>query len=437
MSEMKREECKTNEYAGFGEKNIPRISIVGIGMGTCDTLTVEAQQVIRNADAVIGASRMLQIYDSSDGLKTLNSMQSEEQKPYFFEEYRAKEIIEIIRSHPEYRTWAIAMSGDLGFYSGAKKMMELMREEGMQVNCIPGIASVVYLAAKVGVSWEDAALRSIHGRDQNIVFAIDHHEKIFLLLGRDGGEVLCEKLKTYGFDDVICHIGNRLSYPDQNIVVKKGKELCPEDIGELSTVLIVNQKANEKTGSHYPDEAFIRMAGPGGVPMTKDEVRAVSVAKLALTKNAVVYDIGAGTGSVSIEAALSGEKIQVFAVEKREDAAELIEKNQVRFRADNIHVIRGTAPDALFGLPAPTHVFIGGSSGNLKEILVRVKEKNPKVRIVINAISMETLSEVTACIKEGILKEPEIIQMNIARSRKLGEYHMMTGQNPIYIISVE
>lgn len=414
---------------------MPCISIIGIGMGTVDTLTMEAKRRMEGADAVIGASRMLRVLESFDGINKFQRTESEGRGKCFFEEYRAEEMIKIIKEHPEHRKWVISMSGDLGFYSGAKKMMDLMKREGMQVSCVPGIASIVYLAAQVGISWEDAALRSIHGRDQNIVYTIDHHEKTFLLLGKESGTTLCEKLRTYRLDDVICYVGNRLSYPDQSILVKKGCELRPEDVCELSTVLIVNPKAKEKVGSHYPDDAFERMLGPGGVPMTKDEVRAVSVAKLGLTQNAVVYDIGAGTGSVSIEAALCGERIRVYAVERREDACELIEKNKVKFRADQIRVIRGTAPEVLSDLPVPTHVFIGGSAGNLKSILACVKEKNPDVRIVMNAISMETLSEVTECIKEGILRDPEIIQMSIARSRKLGNYHMMTGQNPIYVIA--
>jgi precorrin-6Y C5,15-methyltransferase (decarboxylating) len=98
-------------------------------------------------------------------------------------------------------------------------------------------------------------------------------------------------------------------------------------------------------------------------------------------------------------------------------------------------VISGLAPEALEGLPTPTHAFIGGSSGNMKEILEVLMEKNPKIRVVINTIALESISETLACIKELPVKDVDIVSVNIAKSRTLGRYHMMTGLNPIYIVS--
>ena len=106
-----------------------------------------------------------------------------------------------------------------------------------------------------------------------------------------------------------------------------------------------------------------------------------------------------------------------------------------KFRADQIQVIEGVAPEALEALEMPTHAFIGGSTGQLKRNYSVHKEKNPDVRIVINAISLETVKEAMEAMEEGLLADPEIIQLNVAKSKKLGRYHMMTGLNPIYIIS--
>ena len=208
-------------------------------------------------------------------------------------------------------------------------------------------------------------------------------------------------------------------------------ELQAEDFGDLTTILIENPKPEKRTGIHLADEELIR----GSVPMTKEEVRTVSIAKLKLTKNAVIYDVGAGTGSVSIEAALQGENLRVYAIEKNPEGAELIRKNMQKFRADQIQVIEGVAPEALEALEMLTHAFIGGSTGQLKEIIQCIKKKNPDVRIVINAISLETVKEAMEAMEEGLLADPEIIQLNVAKSKKLGRYHMMTGLNPIYIIS--
>ena len=157
--------------------------------------------------------------------------------------------------------------------------------------------------------------------------------------------------------------------------------------------------------------------------------------RMELTEDAVVYDVGAGTGSVSVEAALSGEQIKVYAIEKNPEAVLLLEKNRRKFRTDGIRIIEGSAPEALVHLEPPTHLFIGGSSGNLKEILTVVKQKNPNVKIVISAISLETVRDVMDAEKEGLLTDMEVTQICASRSRVLGQYHMMTGMNPVYIIS--
>ncbi|MBS5064304.1 MAG: precorrin-6Y C5,15-methyltransferase (decarboxylating) subunit CbiT [Hungatella hathewayi] len=184
------------------------------------------------------------------------------------------------------------------------------------------------------------------------------------------------------------------------------------------------------------DEWFIR----GEVPMTKAEVRAVSISKLELRPDSVLYDIGAGTGSVSIEAASQLVDGHVYAVEQKLEAVELIEANIRKFGAEGIikiegiSVVTGTAPEALSGLPRPTHAFIGGSSGNLEGLLEVLLEKNPDIRIVINIIALETLTQTMTLLgKRGI--EAEIVSMQVAKARTVGNYHLMQGQNPVYIVS--
>lgn len=136
--------------------------------------------------------------------------------------------------------------------------------------------------------------------------------------------------------------------------------------------------------------------------MTKEEVRCVSLSKLRLQEDSICYDVGAGTGSVSVEMALRADQGQVFAVEKKDDAVALLYENKQRFAADNLEIIKGEAPEALKELPVPTHAFIGGSSGNLKEIVALLLEKNRDVRIVINCITLETISEALEVLKNTI-----------------------------------
>ena len=214
-------------------------------------------------------------------------------------------------------------------------------------------------------------------------------------------------------------------------LVPAGFSDTAEDFEGLCAVLVENPSYCKAAGMHLKDEEFLR----GKVPMTKSEVRSVSVAELELTEDAIVYDIGAGTGSVSIEIARAGEQIRVYAIEKNLEGVKLIDQNRKKFRTDGVRIIEGLAPHALEELETPTHAFVGGSSGNLREIVQLLQRKNPDVRIVINAISLETVSEVMGLVEEGILPDAEILQVSAARSKVLGRYHMMMGQNPVYIIS--
>ena len=403
-----------------------RISLVGIGPGDGRLLTCEAAERIREADCLIGAGRMLQCAGAY----------LQKEKPCF-QEYRPKEIREYILEHEEYQKIVVLFSGDPGFYSGAKALYRVLTEEtdgprtGWETEILPGISSIVYLAAKLGVSWEDAALRSLHGKREPFLRTIVENAKsVFLLGAESGGEVL-RKLREYGLDHVILHVGRNLSGEEESVRSGHPDAFTEEDLEGLCVLLIENPAPIRRCSPHVRDEEMLR----GRVPMTKEAVRAVRVAALELSPEAVVYDIGAGTGSVSIEAALSGERIRVWAVEKNPEAAELIEQNRRKFYADGIQVVRGTAPEALEDLEAPTHVFIGGSSGNLKEILRVVKAKNPAVRIVLNAISLETVKEIMEAVEEGLLEDAEITQIQASKARLLGRYHMMSGENPIYIVS--
>ena len=124
-----------------------------------------------------------------------------------------------------------------------------------------------------------------------------------------------------------------------------------------------------------------------------------------------------------------GEKLE------KDEAIDLLEQNKRKFGTDNLEIIKGLAPEALEGLPAPTHAFIGGSSGNLKEILEVLLEQNPRVRVVINAIALETVAEAMQCLKSMAFTDVDIAQVSVAKGKKLGSYEMMMGQNPVYIFS--
>ena len=400
----------------FNLKLSQKISLVGIGMGAEKTLTLEGKKVFDEAELLIGAKRMTEAVQKP-GQSVLH-------------EYRSEKIVEYIKAHPEYRTVAIALSGDVGFYSGAKKLVDLL-EGNVEVIC--GISSVVYFMAKIGFSWDDAKIVSAHGRKCNLVSLIRHNPKVFSILGtEDGVASLAKKLVYYGMGEVILYVGENLSYENEKIFHDKAENLTEYRGDALSVVTAYNEEATPLSAVHgIRDEEFLR----GKAPMTKEEVRTVSLSKLCLGEDSVCYDVGAGTGSVSIEMALRAWNGEVYAIEKKEDALGLLKENRQKFAVDNLKIIPGTAPEAMMELPVPTHAFIGGSSGNMNEIVKLLLEKNPEVRIVINCITLETVTEAMNAIRDFNLTDVDIVQLGAARSKTVGRYHMMMGENPIYIIS--
>ena len=416
-------ECRHMLIERYGLKKEQNVILLGIGMGSIGTLTLEGREAVRNADLIVGARRMV------DAVRLPGQD--------FLYEYRSREIAEYLAEHPEYTRVVIALSGDVGFYSGAKKLVELL---GPETKMICGISSVVYFMSKIGLSWDDAKIVSAHGKTCNLISLIRENRKVFAILGtNDGVRNLAEKLTFYGMGDVILHVGENLSYDNEKILSKQAKELVSYEGDPLSVICAYNPGAEPEPATHgLSDEEFIR----GKAPMTKAEVRTVSLAKLKLSKDAVCYDIGAGTGSVSVEMALRASEGEVYAIEKKEDALALLAQNKKKFALDHMYIIPGTAPEALEELPVPTHAFIGGSSGNMKEIVELLIKKNPQVRIVINCITLETVGEALGCIRElakqeGCECENEIVQLCVSRSKNIGRYHMMMGENPIYIITVQ
>lgn len=406
-----------------------KISLIGIGTGKPDMLTGQALRAITEADCLIGASRMLEF--AGQVLKEQNTGK-QSRKP-FYEEYRAESIMEYIRAHTQYKHLAVLFSGDTGFYSGAGKLAGMLEKNPdlYEMEMIPGISSIIFLAARLHTSWDDAALISLHGQNMNFIQTVNRNSKTFLLLGgKDTGKNMIQKLKSYDMEHVKIYIGSRLSYSDERIISGSCHDLEDTDADGLCAAMIWNPSPEKYGSPHLKDSGFIR----GSVPMTKEEVRAVVIASLELTENAVVYDIGAGTGSVSVEAARCSDRIRVYAIEKNPEALQLINQNRKKFRTDGIHIIEGSAPEVLSGLEAPTHVFVGGSSGKLREIIHIIKDKNPQARIVISAVSLETMSEILKTEKEGLLKNLEVTQICASRARTLGRYHMMTGQNPVYVV---
>ncbi len=403
---------------GLSTKPEKKVTVLGIGTGSAGSMTLDAEKACAEAELLIGAKRLLEAL-AHFGKETKSAILPQEIAD-IIEESSAGKIV-------------IAMSGDTGFYSGTKKLLPLIGKYDPVI--LPGISSIAAFCSRIGESWDDAVLASAHGRDCNYIAKTQKNPKLLLLSGGAGGvneilRTLCE----YGLSGVRVTVGENISYENEKISRGTAEELRNQPFDSLSILLIENPEAENAPATHgRPDEDFLRTE----VPMTKQEVRAVTLSKLRLTKSAVCWDVGAGTGSVSIEMAECCEDGTVYAIERKEEACQLIEENKHHLGAANVKVICGKAPDCLAELPAPSHVFIGGSSGNLQAIIEAVLQKNPAARIVLNTVTAETFAEAVTAMKTLPLKNTEIVQLNVSRGRKVGPYQMMTAQNPVSVISFD
>ena len=395
---------------------VSKVFIVGCGMGNPAMLTQAARDAIAESALLVGAPRLLESFGGT-GAEEVPLVASEG-------------IAEALRAS-EAPVASVLLSGDVGFYSGATGLYPLL--EGFDVETIPGISSLVYFCAKLHTTWQDAHLVSAHGREHNAVGAIQTHAKTFLLTGGDAGCAdICRDLAEHGLGGLRVHVGQRLSYDDEQIASGTAAELAERAFDSLAVMLVENPAPIRRAQQApcLPDGVFER----GAAPMTKEEVRELAICKLQIEPAHTVWDVGAGTGSISVEAALAACEGQVVAVERNEEALRLLRANKDRFGLSNVRIVPGAAPEALAGLPVPDCVFVGGSSGQLEAILRCAVDANPHVRLCISAITLETLSETLHCIQALDLHNADIVQLAFAKDKTIGGYHMMMGANPIYLV---
>ena len=393
-----------------------KVYLIGVGMGNPGTMTAEALEAVRACPVLVGAPRLLESWTQDHDCVPLIA---------------GADIAEYIGKQQE-GPIGVLLSGDTGFYSGAKRLWALLEDH--EVVTLPGISSLSYFCSKLHTDWQDVKIVSAHGRSHNVVGEIQRNGRTFALTGGSTkAQDICRELTGRGLGDVTVSVGERLSYPDERVVTGTAAELAEETFADLSVLLAVNPRPVTRpwNGSGLPDEAFLR----GNVPMTKEEVRALALSKLRLAERHVVWDVGAGTGSVSVECALSCPAGRVFAVEKKEEALALLEENRERFHAANLSIVGGTAPEALKDLPAPDRVFIGGTSGELGEILDVIFDKNPAARVVCTAVTLETVAEAAKLFAH--MEGADMVQVSATRTRSAGRYHLMDAQNPVWFFSGE
>lgn len=395
------------------------VTLIGMGSGQPENLTLQGLAALRQADLILGARRLLAVLPAGC---TENRAAA----------YRPDEVAELLQTSGAENA-VLVYSGDTGFYSGASSMMEKLEALGVRARVLPGLSSIQLLAAALGRPWQGWNLVSAHGRTCDpVAECMQGRPTFFLTGGSEDPATLCAQLAAEGFGDVQGVVGQCLGTPEEKLFRGSVKELAAGRFNSLSVLLVEAVEGLPRRAPGLPDEAFER----GDVPMTKQEVRAAVLAKLAVRPEDILWDVGAGTGSVSVELALAAPRGRVYAVECRPEGCALIKANREKFRTRNLVLVEGLAPDALSDLPAPDAVFIGGSKGSLAAIVDAALDKNPDARICVSAIALETLSAaVTALTAKG--RTVQVSQIAVSRAKAVGGLHLMMAQNPIYLITGE
>lgn len=395
------------------------VTLIGMGSGQPENLTLQGLAALRQADLILGARRLLAVLPAGC---TENRAAA----------YRPDEVAELLQTSGAENA-VLVYSGDTGFYSGASSMMEKLEALGVRARVLPGLSSIQLLAAALGRPWQGWNLVSAHGRTCDpVAECMQGKPTFFLTGGSEDPATLCAQLAAEGFGDVQGVVGQCLGTPEEKLFRGSVKELAAGRFNSLSVLLVEAAEVLPRRAPGLPDEAFER----GDVPMTKQEVRAAVLAKLAVRPEDILWDVGAGTGSVSVELALAAPRGRVYAVECRPEGCALIKANREKFRTRNLVLVEGLAPDALSDLPAPDAVFIGGSKGSLAAIVDAALDKNPDARICVSAIALETLSAAVAALTaKG--RTVQVSQIAVSRAKAVGGLHLMMAQNPIYLITGE
>lgn len=396
-----------------------KVYLVGAGVGCKQGLTAEAAEILAHCGCAFGESQLLETLQ-------ISCPKMEQTAPEKIQSY--------LDSHTDIQEAAVVFYGDPGFYGDAARLRDALTD-AYTVEGTTSMGGIAYVCARVGCNWSDAKFLPAETSSAQVVSAVRTNRRTLLLTSRHCRvQDICACLCSGGLGSLQVVAGELLGTSRERIMCGSAEELAICKVSQMCVFYAENpEPVQGEVRTCIPDEEFDH----SGIPMTKCEVRVASVGKLRLHRDSVVYDIGCGTGSVSVECALQAKAGIVYAIDKNCAALNLTKQNRLKFGAYNIKPVEGEAPAVLHGLPVPNCVFIGGSTGNLPEILEEVLRKNPKVRIVLNAISLETVTQAIQCMDRFAFTDVDIVQLSVAKSRPTGGHKLMQAQNPVYIISGE
>jgi precorrin-6Y C5,15-methyltransferase (decarboxylating) len=407
-----------------------RLTVVGLGCGSPDLLTGSARDAVAASGVLFVTARYRDIVSFHPNVKIMKNL---------------RDALDEAESAVARQNVAIGVSGDPGMYS----MMGMICDrfsgmDGVELAAIPGVGSLSYFFAKLRADWSDVRVLSGHGRalcENALLRAAARNEKTVVFCGPERNPAwVCGVLDRYvrdfydGEPDPFrIAVGENLSLDGERISIGSVSEMLSSgcEFHHHALTAIFNANPDRDSAAIRPrDDDFIRIRG--NVPITRQEVRSAILDELRLDEDSVVWDVGAGTGSVSVACARVCGAGEVHAIEQKSEAIDIIMQNRKKFRAFNLRVHRGSAPEALYNLPRPTHVFVGGSGGRMGGILDRVSALGEGVRVCVSSVTLETLADVSGAMRDGRrFKNLDVVNIAVTRARPLGDVSLMAAQNPV------
>ena len=400
------------------------VHIIGMGLSP-DDLTAHHRRLIENAEILVGGARHLAHFAESTA-----------DKKEITKDIQA--LIDYVQERMHTRRIVVLASGDPLYYGIGAHLADALGPQKVEIH--PNVSSVAAAFARIKTSWSDAVVVSLHGRknEPSLVDALKSTDKVAVLTdSRHTPAWLVEFCRENGFGDFELGVFEELGSASERIRWIRPGDESPGQFKEPNLVILLRRENDGQAPHRYhlglPEEFFLHQRGL----ITKAEIRAVTLSKLALSTEHVFWDLGAGSGSVAVEAALFVKNGRIIAVEKDAQRSMQIRRNLERFSIENATVVQDAFPACLAGLPRPHRVFIGGGGNILSELITAVDRRvRPRARIVMNTVLMANLDGAVKTL-ESLGYRTDIVQIQISRSRAMPWSSRLEAENPVWIISGE
>jgi len=402
------------------------VTVIGIGDDGCSGLTSRAIDAVASAQWLVGGERQLAFFPQFQGERIVLKQ-------------GLAAVLDRVATISEESNVCVLASGDPLFFGIGGLVIKRLGAEHVEI--LPQPSSMQWAFARAGLKWEDAAFLSVHGRSpEGFLTRIKRHAKLAILTDEESSPpILAKRMTEHGETAWIAWVCENLGGPDERVRRFDVADLAAcQDVGPLNVLLLVRSDPTWRAPCTIPflhEDAFAKRMPKKGL-ITKREVRLLSLAAMGIRPDSVIWDIGAGSGSISIEAALLATEGRVYAVEVDPEGVEICRENLRAHAVDNVRVVAGLAPEALADLEPPDAVFVGGSKGNMEEIIeVALDRLKPGGHLVVNAITLENVAETYQALRRRGLV-PEVTLLQVSRAEPLAHYLRYEALNPIQIFAV-